>query len=143
MFVFSISWHKLLYTGHLASFTTTVQICDWNNSHMMFYLIFCAGETVQTWNEGDRQSQGYHCPTAGVPNPLSVIHFVARVISARRTPITRPRYKERTYLSTSLRMGFQQRSGPRTTEILVSRCPDKLFFGSASNPGIPKLLLPH
>lgn len=58
MFAFRISWHKLLYPGYLASFTATMQICDWKNSHMMFYLIFCVGKTVQMWNEGGGRAKG-------------------------------------------------------------------------------------
>lgn len=119
MFAFRISWHKLLHAGHLASFTTTMQSCDCNNSHMMSHLIFCVGETVQTWNEDGGESRGYRLSDSWCQIPCSTIHFAAPVTSARRTLITRPRHEERTYLSTSIRMAFQQGNGPRTAEILV------------------------
>lgn len=77
------------------------------------------------------------------PIPCLTIHLVTHVTSERRAPITRPRYKERTYLSTSNRMAFQQRNGPSTAEILVIHMISKLCFGSVNNPGTHKLLAPH
>lgn len=119
MFAFKVSRHKLLYTGYLASFTTTMQICDWSYCSSYILFDFLCGKESKCGMKLVGRAKGTTVRQLVSQIPCSTTHFVTRVTSERRIPITRPIYKERTYLSTSIRMAFQQRNGPRTAEILV------------------------
>lgn len=112
-----------------------MQICDWNycSTYVLFDFLFrkeskCKMKVV----ERVKGTTGWQLVSQ---IPYSTIDFVACVTSERRTPITRPIYKEEDILINIHQDGFSAEKWPKNSRNLGDSYDVQTNFGSVSNPG--------
>lgn len=111
---------RRLWAGHLASFTITMEICDWNSCQILNLIWLSVWERLlQTWTGGGgEQPQVLVIWQLACQTPCRTTHL-PDMQPLREGPSLDPDIKRGDTLSKFIRTGFQKRNSKRTAEILV------------------------